>query len=67
MEGCGRMKRGLHRLGLAGLTMFAIVAIIAIVSPGIGDIIGIVFFTIGVLWYALCRATAWIIEGFSNP
>jgi hypothetical protein len=71
MKGLVRMKKGFHRLGLVGLLPFFIAGVFVDVtlynnkSSDFGW--GMAIIGIGVLWYALCRGTAWVIDGFSKP
>jgi hypothetical protein len=68
-----RIHKGFHRIGLTISVPFAIISTIIIVTVAIADNVRdwnqvlpfiAVFLGISIAFYALCRALAWIIEGF---
>lgn len=69
------MTRGFHRLGLTIAAPLAVVAvwclagsfIVADPNNGTAVFIGLCAGITAALWYGLCRALAWIVNGFRGP
>lgn len=72
-EPMDRMTRGFHRIGLTLGVPFGLFGVIFVIGGFIENdsrtptmFLGVCGLLFAIVWYGLCRATAWIVNGFRD-